>query len=908
MAPSSLQPLLSGAGFLAPAWAAAWGPRFFHSTFPHLTFNDMAGPSWKDEFWSTFPDLATAPAPAPATAKRTPATQVHSATEPRGRSSKVPARHGHIFSPCRLLTRSQPRRHRLSAPAQLLTRYHTPRGSASLTDAATALCPNPHNFSLPEQAPSPPPVAAPAAPQAPAAPKPRGRPAAQNKAPSQTAPRQAQAQAAAALANAAPAGEQEPYSDEEWLSSEEGEFEEGTHIPERLHGRLKARAPFWREMGASNLVQSWVEEGFPLKFGEEGAPPQKAFLNHNSAHKHADFVTHAIEELLATGAVQRWTSSSEPICISPLGVAPKANGTKLRLILDMRHVNTHLVAPKFAYEGLDKVHETLEPNDWVITADLKSGYHVVAMHPSSAPYMAFRWNNITYFFSSLPFGLASAPWAFTKITRVLIKRWRTLGIPCQGYLDDFLVSAHQRARLLTVRDQHILPDFERAGFVLGLPKCHLDPAQTATFLGVELDTVAGVFRMSEDRISQQRKHVHLLLSAKRTVLVRHVAQLLGHLNFMRWSFGLYVPLMCAGLYECIRNTPMQHHVRLTQEARSDLEFWQEALGSRLNGHNRIWRRTVSHATIQTDAAGRDEVGFQGGYAGLLTLTQYAAGPAIARGVFMQLESAESSTWQELIAVRNSLLSFNRHGELRGMHILIVSDSQAACAILTKARAHSARCHSACQAVWFYCIQHDITLTAEWVPREKNTVADFFSKMRDGSDWSLDTFFFNNLARRWGPFDWDLFASEHNSRARNFFSLHHSPSSSGINGLAQDWGRIRNAWCHPPFYLIADVIRHALRCKSRMCLIVPAWPGAAWWPLLLQSPNVFTWFVKEAQCLAGTPGHPLFLAGASNVENRNTNFHIPSAFALRLDCSLNQPWHAPVPVPLTDGPHVQTRLR
>ena len=91
-----------------------------------------------------------------------------------------------------------------------------------------------------------------------------------------------------------------------------------------------------------------------------------------SVLRHPDFVVHAISELLDNGCITEHSES--PFCVHPLTVA---EGKKLRLVIDLRHVNCHLVRFKFKYEDLRTLSQVLQEGHWFFTWDLKSGYHHV---------------------------------------------------------------------------------------------------------------------------------------------------------------------------------------------------------------------------------------------------------------------------------------------------------------------------------------------------------------------------------------------------------------------------------------------------------------------------------------------------------------------------------------------------
>ena len=167
-------------------------------------------------------------------------------------------------------------------------------------------------------------------------------------------------------------------------------------------------------------------------------PAAKIMKNHNSVSLHKEFVSQAIHNLVDCDCVAK-VSPGEMVVCSPLGVVD--NGKKLRLILDLRYVNENLAKKKFKLEDLRTVTCVFGKGDYVITFDLKSGYHHIAIAPEHLKFLGFKWldsdgKDQFYAFRVLPFGLSTAPYIFTKITWVLTRHWRASGIRCQSYKDD----------------------------------------------------------------------------------------------------------------------------------------------------------------------------------------------------------------------------------------------------------------------------------------------------------------------------------------------------------------------------------------------------------------------------------------------------------------------------------------
>ena len=130
---------------------------------------------------------------------------------------------------------------------------------------------------------------------------------------------------------------------------------------------------------------------------------------------------------------------------SPLSVVANREG-KLRLVLNLRHLNQFLRKDHFKNEDLRIATLMFEKDDYLIKFDLKSGYHHLDIFGAHQTYLGFSWpvNRIPrYFvFTVLPFGLATACYAFTKLLRPLVRFWRGQGLRVILYLDDGILAVN----------------------------------------------------------------------------------------------------------------------------------------------------------------------------------------------------------------------------------------------------------------------------------------------------------------------------------------------------------------------------------------------------------------------------------------------------------------------------------
>ena len=95
--------------------------------------------------------------------------------------------------------------------------------------------------------------------------------------------------------------------------------------------------------------------------------------------------------------------------------------------------------------------------DFFLKVDIKSGYHHINILEEHQKFLGFSWtvDGVTrYFkFTVLIFGLASAPFVFIKVAKVLIKHWKKIGIRIFAFLDDFFGGSHNFHNTEVVADR-----------------------------------------------------------------------------------------------------------------------------------------------------------------------------------------------------------------------------------------------------------------------------------------------------------------------------------------------------------------------------------------------------------------------------------------------------------------------
>ena len=342
----------------------------------------------------------------------------------------------------------------------------------------------------------------------------------------------------------------------------------------------------WRSIRASSFVLSVIESGYKLPF--VSIPVKFFFSNHKSAVDNRAFVCEAIEQLLLAGSAVEVKRDQVHVC-SPLGVVPKKNG-KLRLILDLRFLNKHLAKRKFKFEDLRVVAEILQPDDWFFTFDLRNGYHHVDIFQEHWKYLAFSFTfdgKPRYFlFCSLPFGLSTSPYVFTKLLRPVVAHWRSQGIRISVYLDDG-IGADSSKDSCSQDAQLVRGDLDRLGLLVNEEKSNFEPRQKGEHLGFILDLTKGEFSIPPGKIDHLFNLISLLLDDV-SPTARDVSRITGTLISMELALGPVVSLRTRALYAVLNSVHnLSCKVALTREAVEELNFWRDNF-SRLCGKP-IWR-------------------------------------------------------------------------------------------------------------------------------------------------------------------------------------------------------------------------------------------------------------------------------------------------------------------------------
>jgi ribonuclease HI len=188
---------------------------------------------------------------------------------------------------------------------------------------------------------------------------------------------------------------------------------------------------------------------------------------------------------------------------------------------------------------------------------------------------------------------------------------------------------------------------------------------------------------------------------------------------------------------------------------------------------------------------------------------------------------------ELMAIDLALKSFAV--KIANAHVKILSDNACAVAYITHmGGSQSVQCNEVANRIWHWCKDRHIWLSISHIAGKDNVEADESSRLfNDRTEWQLNPKIFQKL--RDGLFDSkiDLFASRFNYQMKPYISWGPDPESIAVNAFSVNWAEWHSVYAFCPFSLILRTLNKWQTDGVDGLLIVPLWPTAAWFPVMLR---------------------------------------------------------------------------
>ena len=301
-------------------------------------------------------------------------------------------------------------------------------------------------------------------------------------------------------------------------------------------GSLARHLEAWIELPASDWAVGIIRSGYRLPWKAAKAPlsPFPISFPPPRDPEAIGVLSAEVRSLLEKGAIEAVSSPARGF-YGRIFVVPKSSGG-WRPVLDLSTLNGFLTDLRFRMETPSSVRASVHSCDWAVPMDLTDAYFHILIHPADRKFLRFVWMGQVFQYRALPFGLAPAPWLFTKITRELCRAVRGKGLRLRVYLDDWLLLAPSQDQCAS-QCRQVLELCSSLGFVLNREKSDLTPSQRFVYLGMAFDTVAWAVSPAPNRLSRLQLMLSSLLS-RPTASARQLASLLGALESLSLLLGL----------------------------------------------------------------------------------------------------------------------------------------------------------------------------------------------------------------------------------------------------------------------------------------------------------------------------------------------------------------------------------
>ena len=263
-------------------------------------------------------------------------------------------------------------------------------------------------------------------------------------------------------------------------------------------GRLHSFRRDWLTNKCSQNVLNIITNGYVLPFRSK--PNLIRFpliLSEYKAQQKDQALATCIQSLLSKNAIERVDNVKSLGFYSRLFLVPKPH-QRWRPVIDLSRLNTFLHVEKFKMETPESIRTSLIPGEWVSSIDLSDAYLHIPIHPSSRKYLRFCYKAQVFQFTSLPFGLATAPQVFTMIVKEVKLMALSRGLRIHQYLDDWLIRSQSQEEA-QVNTQAVVELTQSLGWIINQEKSELKPTQVFSFVGYEYHLDSALVKPTQER-------------------------------------------------------------------------------------------------------------------------------------------------------------------------------------------------------------------------------------------------------------------------------------------------------------------------------------------------------------------------------------------------------------------------
>lgn len=473
-------------------------------------------------------------------------------------------------------------------------------------------------------------------------------------------------------------------------------------------------------------------EGFSQGFrlGCVGLPTQTLSRNHKSTSEYPSVIEDFIDQGINKGRIAGPFPSPpfEFFISSPLGVVPKSEAGKFRVIHDLsfpKHNSVNSQIPQecatVQYDSIDNVTSLLRQfgkDSLMAKTDIQDAFRIVPINPEDYKLLGFSWQGLYYYDKCLPMGASSSCQIFESLSKglqwAMCTKFNAAGM--SHMIDDFFFIGPKDSDKCLSDLQQFLAICSEAGIPIKGEKTHF-PTRILTIYGIEVDSSVLECRLPEQKLVKIRNKLQEVKHRKKITL-KELQSLIGLLNFAclvvvpgRAFLRRIIDLTCG-----VSNP--SHFIRLTCETRSDLQMWSHFIEN-YNGKSVILPDVFTSsdkALLFTDASGSI------GFAGVLGTEWFALG----WDVVSDLEHHQIAI-KELFPI---VLALEVWGpSLANKKILFMSDNEAIVHVLNKQSCKEKTLMKLIRRLVLTSLSYNIYFKAKHIAGKKNVLADKLSRFQ-----------------------------------------------------------------------------------------------------------------------------------------------------------------------------------
>ena len=361
-----------------------------------------------------------------------------------------------------------------------------------------------------------------------------------------------------------------------------------------IYSPLTSRLARWQDClrehqdsSFSSYILEGIEKGFVVGF-DHTRPLRSATANMNSAQMHPEVVDAYVAEELAGGRIfgPFFPTDILGLHLNRMGVIPKGHiPERWRLITDLSFppegsVNEGIDSElcSLHYTSVERVAiaaQQLGKGALLAKVDVKAAYRLVPVNPQDRLLLGFQWRGKHYVDAMLPFGLRSAPKIFTALADALEWILRQHGVVhIDHYLDDFITMGPPGSDVCKQNLDIISATCADLGVPLAEEKLE-GPSECLTFLGIEIDTRAGLLRLPAEKLTRLQRQLRTW-APRKVCRRRQLESLIGVLQHAGRVVrpGRTFTRRMIDLLSIRGAQSSHHHIRLNQQFQADLQWWR----------------------------------------------------------------------------------------------------------------------------------------------------------------------------------------------------------------------------------------------------------------------------------------------------------------------------------------------